>query len=124
MKAVFIKIAIALGMIILALGIIGVIHATAEESEEKKPVDSRPTVSVESLVAVDHTVEITSFGELVPLESTELSAQVSGEVLNWNKNFVAGGVVKRGDILFSIEADTYEAAVLQSEAKYHWLKLP
>jgi RND family efflux transporter MFP subunit len=117
MKAVFIKIAVALGMIILSVGIIGVIHATAEESEEKKPVDSRPTVSVESLVAVDHTVEITSFGELVPLESTELSAQVSGEVLNWNKNFIAGGVVKRGDILFSIEADTYEAAVLQSEAQ-------
>lgn len=117
MKAVFIKIGIALGMIILSLGIIGVIHATAEESEEKKPVDSRPTVSVESLVPVDHTVEITSFGELVPLESTELSAQVSGEVLNWNKNFIAGGVVKRGDILFSIEADTYEAAVLQSEAQ-------
>lgn len=117
MKAVFIKIGIALGMIILSVGIIGVIHATAEESEEKKPVDSRPTVSVESLVAIDHTVEITSFGELVPLESTELSAQVSGEVLNWNKNFIAGGVVKRGDILFSIEADTYEAAVLQSEAQ-------
>lgn len=117
MKSFFIKLAIALGMIILSLGIIGVIYAMAEETKEKKPVDVRPTVSVESLVAIDHQVEITSFGELVPLESTELSAQVSGEVLNWNKNFIAGGVVKRGEILFSIEADTYEAAVLQSEAQ-------
>jgi RND family efflux transporter MFP subunit len=117
MKSFFIKLAIALGMIILSLGIIGVIYAMAEETKEKKPVDARPTVSVESLVAIDHQVEITSFGELVPLESTELSAQVSGEVLNWNKNFIAGGVVKRGEILFSIEADTYEAAVLQSEAQ-------
>lgn len=117
MKAVYIKVAVALGMIVLSASIIGVIHATAEVSEEKKPVDARPTVSVESLVAIDHQVEITSFGEVIPLESTELSAQVSGEVLNWNKNFIAGGVVKRGEILFTIEADTYEAAVLQSEAQ-------
>lgn len=104
-------------MVGLAAGIIGVIHASAEETEEKKPVDSRPVVSVETLVPVDHQVQITSYGEVMPLESTVLAAQVSGEVLNWNKNFVAGGVVQRGDILFTIEPDTYEAAVLQAEAQ-------
>lgn len=117
MKALLIKLAIAIGMIAIAMAFIGVIHATAEETEEKEPVDVRPTVSVESLVAIDHQVEITSFGELKPLESTELSAQVSGEVLSWNKNFIAGGVVKRGETLFSIEDDTYKASVLQSEAQ-------
>lgn len=117
MKATYIKIAVGIGMIVLSVGIIGVIHATAEEAEEKIPVDARPTVSIESLIAIDHQVEITSFGELIPLESTELSAQVSGEVLSWNTNFIAGGVVERGEILFSIEADAYEAAVLQSEAQ-------
>ena len=51
------------------------------------------------------------------LEKTILAAQVSGEVTTWHPNFVAGGLVKRGDILFSIEKDAYEAALLQAEAK-------
>jgi RND family efflux transporter MFP subunit len=117
MKAVFIKIAILIAMLLAGVGVISLIHASAEETEERKPVDGRPVVSIESLRAIDHQVEITSFGELVPLESTELSAQVSGEVLSWNENFIAGGVVKRGELLFTIEADTYKAAVLQAEAQ-------
>lgn len=117
MKSALIKIAVLAAMLLVGFGIMGLIHAVAEETEEKKPVDGRPVVSVEYLQAIDHQVEITSFGEVMPLESTELSAQVSGEVLSWNKNFVAGGVVKRDEILFTIEADTYEAAVLQAEAQ-------
>jgi len=117
MKSVLIKILILIAMLVVGFGVMGLIHAVAEETAEKKPVDGRPIISVESLVAIDHQVEITSFGELIPLESTELSAQVSGEVLSWNKNFVAGGVVKRDDVLFTIQADTYEAAVLQAEAQ-------
>ncbi|MFT6269198.1 MAG: RND family efflux transporter MFP subunit [Alphaproteobacteria bacterium] len=117
MKSVFIKILILIAMLTVGFGIMGIIHAVAEETEEKKPVDARPVISVEALVAIDHQIEITSFGELMPLESTELSAQVSGEVLSWNKNFVAGGVVKRDEVLFTIESDTYEAAVLQAEAQ-------
>jgi RND family efflux transporter MFP subunit len=117
MKPVVIKLLILVAMVAVGLGIMGLIHAVAEETEEKKPVDTRPVVSVELLKAIDHQVEITSFGEVVPLESTELSAQVSGEVLNWNENFVAGGIVKRGEILFTIEADTYEAAVLNAQAQ-------
>lgn len=117
MRPVFIKIAIFIAMIVVAVGAMSLIKAVAEDAEEKKPVDARPVVSIESLVPIDYQVNITSFGELTPLERTELSAQVSGEVLSWNKNFVAGGVVERGEILFTIEADTYVAAVLQAEAQ-------
>jgi multidrug efflux system membrane fusion protein len=45
-----------------------------------------------------------------------ISAQVSGEVVTWHPNFVPGGLVLRGDTLFTIELDTYEAALLQAEA--------
>ncbi len=117
MKPLYIKLGVFFGMILVTAGIIGGIHLSADEEKEKEPVDTRPVISVETLVLVDHQVQITSFGEVVPLENTILAAQVSGEVLNWHPNFVAGGVVKRGDILFTIEPDTYEAAVLQAEAQ-------
>ncbi len=35
---------------------------------------------------------------------------------SWNPNFVTGGLIRRGEVLFSIEKDTYEAALLLAEA--------
>ena len=110
------KVAIPIGVLGLGIAGMSVISATASEEEEKEAVDTRPTVSIEQLVPVDHDVIINSFGEVTALENTQLAAQVSGEVVTWNPNFVAGGLVKRGDILFSIEKDSYEAALLKAEA--------
>ena len=45
-----------------------------------------------------------------------MAAQVSGEVQSWNPKFVSGGLIRRGEVLFSIEPDAYEAALLLAEA--------
>ncbi|MCG7499784.1 efflux RND transporter periplasmic adaptor subunit [Vibrio sp. Of7-15] len=92
------------------------IAANAPQPEEKPSIQTEPTVEVENIFPTNHQVMITSYGELTPLEQTQLSAQVSGEVTNWHPNFVPGGVVKRGEVLFSLEKDNYEAEVLQAEA--------
>ena len=107
-----------LPFVVLAIGFGGmtVIKASGEGEEDKEQVDTRPTVKVETAVAEDYQVKITSYGEVKPLESTMISAQVSGEVIDWHANFVPGGLVLRGDTLFSIEKDAYEAALLQAEA--------
>ena len=110
------KVVLPLGVIILGIVGMSAISASAEKDEQKTPLDTRPTVKVESALSQDYQVLITSFGEVQPLESTKLSAQVSGEVTAWHENFVAGGLVLRGETLFSIEKDTYEAALLQAEA--------
>ncbi|MEI8620073.1 efflux RND transporter periplasmic adaptor subunit [Pseudoalteromonas sp. B129b] len=102
----------------LIVGVVGFmgINAIAQEPE-KEVIDTRPTVQVEPVAANDHQVIINSYGEVKPLENTQLSAQVSGEVLSWHPNFVAGGIVARGETLFTIEKDNYEAAVLVAEAE-------
>ena len=109
----------AFPFVALALGVAGfvAINAIAKESDKKEVIDTRPTVQVEAVSANDHQVIINSYGEVQPLENTQLSAQVSGEVVSWHPSFVAGGVVGRGEILFTIEKDNYEAAVLQAEAE-------
>ncbi|MDN3476279.1 efflux RND transporter periplasmic adaptor subunit [Pseudoalteromonas sp. APC 3355] len=103
----------------LIVGVVGFmgINAIAQEPEKKEVTDTRPTVQVEPVAANDHQVIINSYGEVKPLENTQLSAQVSGEVLSWHPNFVAGGIVARGETLFTIEKDNYEAAVLVAEAE-------
>ena len=107
-----------LPLVILAIGLGGMsaIKASGEKDVDKEPVDVRPTVKIETAIAEDYQVRITSYGEVRPLESTMISAQVSGEVVTWHPNFVPGGLVLRGDTLFTIELDTYEAALLQAEA--------
>ena len=109
----------AFPFVALALGVAGfvAINAIAKESDKKQVIDTRPTVQVEAVSANNHQVIINSYGEVQPLENTQLSAQVSGEVVSWHPSFVAGGVVGRGEILFTIEKDNYEAAVLQAEAE-------
>ncbi|GBL05919.1 efflux RND transporter periplasmic adaptor subunit [Glaciecola sp. KUL10] len=117
MKSKLIKGSVFALIIIVGFGLKAAIESAEVEAEEKEAVDTRPTVSVESLIPISHDVQITSFGEVMPLEETELAAQVSGMVTNWNTNFVAGGLVERGEVLFEIEKDRYEAAVLQAEAQ-------
>lgn len=109
---------VVLPLVVLGVGVGGMmaINASADNEEEKETVDTRPTVKVEPVVSSDYAVTISSFGEVQPLESTMLAPQVSGEVVQWHPNFVPGGLVKRGDVLFSIEKDSYEAALLQAEA--------
>jgi RND family efflux transporter MFP subunit len=108
-----------LPFVILGFGVAGfmAINAIAQEPEKKEIVDTRPTVEVEPVSANNHQVVINSYGEVKPLESTRLSAQVPGEVVSWHPNFVAGGIVARGETLFTIEKDNYEAALLQAEAE-------
>ncbi len=110
---------ILLPIAVLAVGIIGMklIGGSAKPPGEKPAKDLRPSVRVQSLESQDHQVTLFGHGELKPREAVQLAAQVSGEVISWHPNFVAGGLVKRGDTLFQIEPDTYQAQVLRAESQ-------
>ncbi|WP_021023939.1 efflux RND transporter periplasmic adaptor subunit [Salinivibrio costicola] len=107
-----------LPLVVLGLGYLGytAIAATESETQVDNPAPPPPIVDTQFITPTQHQVVITGHGELMPLETTQISAQVSGEVMDWHPNFVAGGIVKRGDVLFSIAADNYQAAVLSAEA--------
>jgi multidrug efflux system membrane fusion protein len=117
MNNTLLKIVVPLALIGISVGGFMFVNANVAEEPDKEAVDTRPTVKVETILAQDHQVMITSFGEVRALENTMLAAQVSGEVMSWHENFVPGGLIVRGDVLFSIEKDTYEAALLQAEAE-------
>lgn len=112
----WIKVALPIGILAICyLGMKG-IEASASDSVINEKVDTRPTVTLKHLVPEDVTIILSSYGEVKPLEATNIAAQVSGEVEWWNPKFVSGGLVRRGEILFSIEKDSYEAAFLVAQA--------
>jgi len=111
-----IRVILPIAIIVLGIGAMKTVTALGDTTEENESVDTRPSVQVTQIKPESFAINIEAFGELAPLESTRLAAQVSGEVVEWNPKFVAGGIVKRGETLFSIEKDAYTAALLQAES--------
>ena len=110
------KFVLPAGILVAGYLVMKGIEVSAADVEADAPIDTRPTVTVLSLTPETIAVTLSSYGEVSPLESTNLAAQVAGEVESWNPNFLAGGIVRRGDVLFTIEKDAYEAALLLAEA--------
>ncbi|GAB3002232.1 efflux RND transporter periplasmic adaptor subunit [Psychrosphaera aestuarii] len=110
---------IAAPVVILLGGAVAfyIVQSNGPKPPEKKEIDTRPTVTVQQVNPEFHQIRIRGYGAVTPLEKTMISAQVSGEVVKWHPNFVEGGLVKRGEVLFEIESDTYEVALLQAESQ-------
>ncbi|QCZ94049.1 efflux RND transporter periplasmic adaptor subunit [Salinimonas iocasae] len=112
----WLKVLAPVGVILVGIAATYGVVATAPKEKSSEQVDTRPLVMVDRLSPQSHTVTLTSYGEVTPLESTQLAAQVAGEVTQWSEGFIHGGLVRRGDTLFTIEKDAYETALLQAEA--------
>lgn len=96
--------------------------AAAAMGEDKKPdaaPQAKPTmplypVKVSPLRRQDVAVVDEWFGTLRGIEETEIRPQVSGFVLA--QHFKDGSLVKKGDVLFTIDPSTYQASVDEAKA--------
>lgn len=84
---------------------------------DKLPSQSQqPPVPVE-VGTVEHRtmpLEVKAIGTVQPMANVQLKSKVAGEILQ--VHFADGAQVKAGDILFSIDPRSYEAALKRAEA--------
>src|SRR6516162_7005119 len=73
-----------------------------------------PAVTVTPVVSREVTATGDFIGRVVAIDKVDVVARVSGFINE--RNFTEGQQVKTGDLLFSIEPDTYKAAVDQQNA--------
>src|SRR5689334_5324616 len=73
-----------------------------------------PAVTVKPVVSREVTDTGTFIGRVVPIDRVEIVARVPGFIEE--RNFTEGQLVKKGDLLFRIEQETYKAAVDQQTA--------
>lgn len=101
------------GIMILGCGIAGVggCHKKVAESHGRPPSPVRVAVAREATVPV----LTESFGRLRAVSDVNIQAQVTGMIVD--APFVEGATVKKGDVLFRIEQDSYQAAVDQAAAQ-------
>jgi membrane fusion protein (multidrug efflux system) len=73
-----------------------------------------PAVTVQAVVSRQVTDAGTFIGRIVAIDKVDIVARVPGFIEE--RNFTEGQQVKKGDLLFRIEQDTYKAAVDQQTA--------
>ena len=86
---------------------------TPEQKEEEVPL---PIVDVMAVESETVSLNLPSYGVVQPKNKTQLVTEVQGRMLTISDKFVAGGIVKRGDMLAQIEPSDYEADLMQAQA--------
>ncbi len=81
---------------------------------QQQPVAPPATVVVEAAQMKDVTEQRTFTGRIEAVDTVQIRARVQG-YLNKRK-FVEGGEVKKGQVLFEIERDSFEIAVREAQA--------
>ena len=77
-----------------------------------------PAVTVKPVASRQVTDTATFIGRVVPIDRVDVVARVPGFIQE--RNFTEGQLVKKGDLLFRIEPDTYKATVDQQTASGVW----
>lgn len=99
-----------IGFVLSALVLAGPLAVTPLAAQQQMP---RPAVVVAPAEMVDLRQGLSYIGRVVPEQKVDIYARVTG-FLN-DIHFIDGQTVAAGDLLFSIEDDTYQAAVRSAE---------
>ncbi|MGL5407126.1 MAG: efflux RND transporter periplasmic adaptor subunit [Shewanella sp.] len=89
---------------------------TKEAPEQKAEAMPLPIVDVIKVEQQTVSLNLPSYGVVIPQNKTQLVTEVQGRMLSISAQFVAGGIVKKGDQLAQIEPSDYEADLMQAEA--------
>ncbi len=86
-----------------------------DTSAQGKP-QGMPPVPVNTAIVVrkDMPLDLRTFGNIEPIASVAIKAQVGGELIK--VSFKEGDDVKKGDLLFTIQPKLYETQLAQAEA--------
>ena len=84
-----------------------------EQKAEEIPV---PIVDVLQVTQQTVSLNLPSYGVVTPKYKTQLVTEVQGRLLTISPDFVAGGIVKKGEQLAQIEPSDYEADLIQADA--------
>lgn len=111
-KQILLPVAVLVGGLATAFAF----SAMKQPPEEKPEKVIHPLVEVQPIDMAPMQLIVDSYGLVAPKYSTELVAQVSGQLIELSDKFVKGGFVKQGETLARIDPNDYEAALIEAEA--------
>ncbi|MCU7554009.1 efflux RND transporter periplasmic adaptor subunit [Alteromonas sp. ASW11-19] len=117
MKNTLIKAGIPLLILLVAIGVASAMIMSKEPPEQQPVEDKAFLVDATAVSSQPVTFKVRSQGNVVPKNQTSLSAQVSGKVESLSEQFVVGGMVRKGDVLATLEQQDYLTDVKLAEAE-------
>ncbi|WP_445778292.1 efflux RND transporter periplasmic adaptor subunit [Shewanella sp.] len=90
-------------------------QTTVKPVEKTVPAALLPQVGVVVVTGQAYQAEVIGFGEAKPRFELTLSAEVSGKVVEINRQFESGQVIKKGTVLGKINDISYQQALTQAQ---------
>ncbi len=112
---------LVLGALVLGVGVGGMLlmismrKAPAEATAPKEERSIRVT-AIEA-ISEDVVVRISGYGQTRPIRTVAIAPQISGSVIEVHPNLVVGGLVPKNELLFAIDARTYQTELAETEAQ-------
>ncbi|MCW3171611.1 efflux RND transporter periplasmic adaptor subunit [Shewanella subflava] len=103
-------------ILIVFIGLAILLMGTQETPEQKQEAAVLTIVDVMTVEQQTVSLNLPSYGVVNPKYKTQLVTEVQGRLQSISPNFVAGGMVKKGEQLALIEPSDYEADLMQAEA--------
>lgn len=115
------------GLPILILAVVGLATAALVNSKEppaQDPQERKPMlVEVMEVEFQPLRYRVRSQGTVQPKTQGAMVSEVSGRVVALSAEFVAGGLVRKGDVLVEVESLDYQTGVKSAEARVYGAKV-
>jgi len=113
------KLKIILPIVILAFaaGSAALMVRSRQQVETVRPEPSITLVRTITVEIIDHPIRITTQGTVLPHTEATLAAQVAGEIIGTDRDFVTGGFFSRGDVLVRLDPRDHELAVERARSE-------
>ena len=111
-KQIFLPLSVLAGGIAIFIGL----SSLKQAPEEKPEKVIHPLVKTAPVAISDMRLNVESYGIVKAKYTTEMVAQVSGQIIELSDKFVKGGFIKQGELLARIDPNDYEAALIEAQA--------
>ena len=107
-----------IGLLILGLGAGGAFWMISNraKAKRKKPKALIPHVNTEPFERLDLETKLEAMGVVIPSRVLDMDARLSGKIVKLHKDFIPGGIIKKGETVIYIEKADYELTLLQAKA--------
>lgn len=110
------QLAISGGLLLFGMCGLIVLGAIRRAPSEVAPAEKALRVDGVRLEAIDFPVALTGYGAVRPLRMVGIAAEVPGILVHIHPSLRAGQTIPEGEVLFAIDDQDYQAAVLEAEA--------
>lgn len=109
-------IGIPIGVLLLfVVATIAIVASNQKPEEKKRPFNTLAVMAAYALQE-DVQLQVSTQGETRPRTEIDLVPEVGGKIVYVSRNFIEGGIIRKGETLLRIEDADYKVAVIRAQA--------